>query len=235
MNAVMATQHRLRAHVGYEALSPELALVDPVLAVSARQQLPEANDSLSLTIRIATSASASDSKALLDLARAALATSDDFATPRIAPRSRSWRTLVAVAAATVVGLLLLDMRVPVEERATIDMPRAVPSIAGNDARGLENQPPSTGDGAGRRSPEPRRFAWAPTNSSGYHVELFRGSEVVFSEDTSAPQVTIPARWTYGGQRRSLGPGEYRWYVWPVVSGRRAAQAIVQAKLVVPTS
>ena len=235
MNAVVATQHRLWAHVGCEALSPELALVDPVLAVSARQQLPEGNDSLSVTIRVGTSASAADSKALLDHARAALAASDDFVTPRIAPRSRSWRTLVAVAAATVLGLLLLDMRVPVEERATIDMPRAVRSTAGNDARGRENQPPSSGDGAGRRSPEPRRFAWAPTSSSGYHIELFRGSAIVFSEDTSAPQVTIPARWRYGGQRRSFAPGEYRWYVWPVVSGRRASQAIVQAKLVVPSS
>jgi hypothetical protein len=83
---------------------------------------------------------------------------------------------------------------------------------------------------------PRRFAWAPAAAAtGYHVEFFRGSSLVFSANTKRPDVSIPKSWTLGGKPRTFGPGEYRWYVWPIVDGRRASQAIVQAKLVVPQS
>ena len=80
---------------------------------------------------------------------------------------------------------------------------------------------------------PRRFAWAPVaNASGYHVEFFRGSSRVFAADASRPQITIPASWSHGGREARFEPGEYRWYVWPLVSGRRSSEAVVQAKLVV---
>lgn len=85
-----------------------------------------------------------------------------------------------------------------------------------------------------RKPEPQRFAWAPVpNASGYHVELFLGSSRVFEADTSRPTLTIPARWRFGGRSRSLEHGDYRWYVWPVLGGQRAARAIVQARLDIP--
>ena len=85
-------------------------------------------------------------------------------------------------------------------------------------------------------PEPQRFAWAPApDASAYHVELFVGSSRVFEADTKRPALTIPVRWKFGGRSRSLEHGEYRWYVWPVFSGQRAARAIVQAKLTIPPS
>jgi hypothetical protein len=85
---------------------------------------------------------------------------------------------------------------------------------------------STGAAAGSR-----RFAWAPSPGvSGYHVELFRGATLIFSSDTKRAEVVVPRTWRFGGRAERLSPGGYRWYVWPVVSGRRASQAIVQAKL-----
>jgi hypothetical protein len=74
---------------------------------------------------------------------------------------------------------------------------------------------------------------SPTEgASGYHVELFRGTSRVFAEDTKRPEIVIPAKWTLGGRKFRLEPVAYRWYVWPVVSGRRASRAVVQARLVV---
>jgi hypothetical protein len=83
-------------------------------------------------------------------------------------------------------------------------------------------------------PVARPFAWAPSpGASAYHVELFRGPEKVFAAETKKPAIDVPARWRHAGRSQTLAPGDYRWYVWPVVSGRRALEATVQAKLVVP--
>ena len=86
----------------------------------------------------------------------------------------------------------------------------------------------------RRPAAARRFAWAPiAGSAGYRVEFFRGSQRVFAASTPRAEIEVPARWRYGGGVRRLTPGQYRWYVWPIVGGKRASTAIVQAKLVVP--
>ena len=80
---------------------------------------------------------------------------------------------------------------------------------------------------------PRRFVWAPVEgATGYRVQLYRGSSLVFSAGTTGTEVRIPVSWSLGGRRQSLNSGEYRWYVWPVVSGERASEAIVQARLVI---
>jgi hypothetical protein len=80
---------------------------------------------------------------------------------------------------------------------------------------------------------PRRFAWAPAEgATGYHVELFRGKSLVFAADTIGPKITVPAKWTFDGSEHQLEPGAYRWYVWPIVSGKRTTRAVVQARLVV---
>jgi hypothetical protein len=93
----------------------------------------------------------------------------------------------------------------------------------------EGPRPSTGMTAGAR-----RFAWPPVaGSTGYHVELFRGSTLVFRDETTKPEILIRKRWRLDGRLRRLEPGSYRWYVWPLVNGRRTASAIVQARLVVP--
>jgi len=82
----------------------------------------------------------------------------------------------------------------------------------------------------------RRFAWAPVKAAeGYHVELYRGSDRVFAGESRVPTISVPARWTYAGKTRTLAPGDYRWYVWPVTSGTRGVNAIVQTTLVVPSA
>jgi hypothetical protein len=109
------------------------------------------------------------------------------------------------------------------------------------------QPPAAATGASEstrqppaRTPAPstpvitRRFAWSPVaGATRYHVELFKGSALVFRNETAKPEILMPRRWRFDGRLRRLEPGEYRWYVWPVVNGQRKATAIVQAKLVVP--
>jgi hypothetical protein len=84
-----------------------------------------------------------------------------------------------------------------------------------------------------RPPEERRFAWAPVaGASGYHVEFFRGSVRVLARETSSPQLTVPPWLGEGKRKRTFVRGEYRWYVWTMTSGRRAATAIVQATFIV---
>ena len=244
MNAQVATSHHCSPeHRDSEVVSPELVLVDPVMAAAARQRLPEAADSLTRAIRVAARSSTPDSKALVALATAALEMADESLPPFGGRGARSWGIVGGVAAATVIVLLLLDVHVQVgrtpasAETAAIGKPPVDQSTKGQHAQRGETQQPSSSSGrlGHRAAPQSRRFAWAPTPSaSGYHIELFRGTGRVFSSDTIRPQITIPAHWRLGGQRRSLTPGEYRWYVWPVVSGQRASQAIVQAKLVVPS-
>lgn len=251
MNAVVASSpYRLLERRDSDAVSPELVLVDPELAASARQRLPEATDSLVRATSSAVQPWTASFEAPVVPAAVAVEVADkpvsqSGALWSSAFRSRSWAVVAGVAAALVVGLLLPDVRVvqvgrdPVSaETATIGKPPAGQSKSGQRAQqGGTQPPPSSSRRPGeRQAPQPRRFAWAPAaDASGYHIELFRGSSRVFSTDTSEPQVTIPARWRHSGQQRSLVPGEYRWYVWPVVSGQRASQAIVQAKLVVPAS
>ena len=134
----------------------------------------------------------------------------------------------------------------VGSRADVDKPAADPLTAT-----AEPQPPAARTGTSERAkkrpartsaprrssgvpPSARRFAW-PTvvGATGYHVELFRGSALVFRAKTTRPQILIPVRWRRGVSRYRLSPGDYRWYVWPLVDGQRKATAIVQAKLVVP--
>jgi hypothetical protein len=79
----------------------------------------------------------------------------------------------------------------------------------------------------------RRFAWAPTDgASAYHMELFEGNTLIFAAGTRRPEITIPAKWRFNRRVFRFDSLEYRWYVWPIVSGERTSQAVVQARLVV---
>lgn len=222
-------------------VSPELVLIDPGLAAAARDALV-----------------APDTLAVLARPRAAGLPPAIVRRPQQQPRSRAnTRVLVGVAAVLVLTLLLADVRVEVGRNRAAAEPVPAPGAPAGAGNGpLGASPPPATKPAGSPSGKPttatvrpdgkvrprargqaqlgmRRLAWAPVaNASAYRVELFRGAERVFVATTVDPQLNVPARWTIEGRPEHLTPGEYRWYVWPVVAGQRQAQANVQASLVV---
>ncbi len=180
---------------------------------------------------------AAETAAITALAKAAL---DSPPEPKVTPKRRDrreWRLLAGVAAVTVASVLLFDVRVQVGERpASAESPPVVAAPVTTPPVQAE-KPPSGVSSGGKgqpEGPEPRRFAWAPTaGASGYHVEFFRGAVRVYAKDTTRPELTVPARWAYAGATKSFQPGEYRWYVWPIVSGKRASNAAIQTTVSIP--
>jgi hypothetical protein len=153
-------------------------------------------------------------------AHALLARTTFFAHGIVVRRQRR-RLSALVAMVTVLVLLLTDLEAQFENVSAREVGTAPASI-GTSAR-LQS----------KLQPQARRFAWAPVAAAEqYDFELFQGPNLVYSAQTTRPQLAVPARWELRGRARSLTPGEYRWYVWPVVSGRRALTAVVQARLTV---
>ena len=224
-----------------EPVSPELVLVDPALGDRARSRLAQPLDTVA---RVDALVHASR--------RAALARHSAEVPPRPAPRvvmprrriprtgqRRSAALVGAVAAGAVVAAMLIGVRIelggtPAGADTTVVVTAPDSSAPEPPSGGTVPKPAAPVPRPATR-PQPQRFAWAPTTgASAYHVELFLGSSRVFAADTKRATLTIPARWKSGGRTRSLRPGDYRWYVWPVFSGQRAAEAIVQATLTIPS-
>jgi hypothetical protein len=209
------------------AISPELALVDPVLAAQARESL--AVPGSTLDVRPSTVAAMETDAALRKLAIAVDCHERDV--PRV-DLTRSRRVLGVVAASTIFAVLLLDVHVEVGRT-----PAAATSTKSHaSVPAVSTAPPvSTPPRAGTSQPtSARRFAWAPVaGAESYRVELFRGEERVFAVTSPRPQLRVPSQWTYDGRIESLTSGEYRWYVWPIVDGKRAPRAVVQAQLALP--
>lgn len=227
-SAAPAPQH-------FEVISPELALVDPVLAAAARACLSEPRATSSERVVSPAQLAAVRSRAFTALSDAALAMDDGFVKP--VADGHSWRVLIGVAAVTALSLLLFDVRVqvgktPASAETSQEPPSALSTLVRPPRASVPKSVQRTG-GERATKPSARRFAWAPApGASGYHIEFFKGAMLVFSANTTKPQLTVPARWNEAEKTRSLTSGEYRWYVWPVVSGTRSSQAIVQTKFVV---
>jgi hypothetical protein len=199
------------------SVSPELALVDPGLAERAREQLPAPPDTLE-----------------------ALALSE----PRpLAPPRRRRRWAGRVVTWTAMLGLLAGAGFVVGSRADLETPTATPDRPSMEAQTPAAQPskpvkepaarPRTPSPSSGAAAQPRRFAWVPVaGATGYHVELFRGRALIFRRETTRPEILIRRSWRFNGRRQALRPGAYRWYVWPRVNGRRNAEAVVQAELVV---
>ena len=210
-----------------EVVSPELALVDPELRRTARALLvspeaPHAPPSSPVPIGTPLFGRRTGGEAVRSPVK----------------EHRSRRLLISVAAATMLALLLFDVRVEVGERPAAADPSAFAPGAGS-AVPAPTGPVSVPRSGRASSKKPfratdRRFAWAPVSgASGYHVEFFRGSTRVFADDTTDPLLTVPAEWKLDGSKRALRPGTYRWYVWPMIEGRRQPHAVVQATLSIP--
>ena len=210
-------------------LSPELALVDPELGRAARALLADLPGIVHPPASHA------------PIGRSMFGRRVPSSPARPVRERHSRRLLVGVAAATMLALLLFDVRVEVGERPAVadsspsETPPASSAGSVSGASGPATAPPTRR--ATTKKPfraTDRRFAWAPVpGASGYHVEFFRGSARVFADETTDPLLTVPAEWTLDGSKRALRPGTYRWYVWPIVEGRREPHAVVQATLSIP--
>ncbi|HXF97725.1 MAG TPA: hypothetical protein VNJ46_03820 [Gaiellaceae bacterium] len=79
-----------------------------------------------------------------------------------------------------------------------------------------------------------RFVWPSfPRASGYRLELFRGGTRILTADVDQPVFSLPHTWIDRGRAVTLGPGEYRVYVWAVVAGRYVREPVIQATLVAP--
>ena len=246
-----------------EPVSPELVLVDAKLRVDARSRLAQPDDTLArVDALVQASRMAALALKSMDMPRRP-PHEFLGPPRRTSRRPRPSAIVAGGVAGALVIALLVGVRVDLNgtlagaDTAAVDeVPLASKQTQGSvgetlsEPRAGSTPPASKRARAGRTQPTikptraggtpspiklaPQRFAWAPTaGASAYHVELFRGSSKVFEADTKRPDLTVPARWVFGQRSQSLEPGDYRWYVWPVIGGRRAVRAIVQAKLVVP--
>ncbi len=251
----MASQSGLIALGRSDVVSPELVLVDQLLAELSRSRLPEPDDTLArVDALIQTSRMASLARRSMEVPRGPSADRVE-STRHIARRPARRRSAAfagGLAAGTLVVALLVGVRVdlggtPAGADSVVVEEVPAPPVSSAPLVPVEKtrkpvektrKPVDKPRNADRRprttKSSPQRFAWAPSpGASGYHIELFRRSSKVFEADTTSPALTIPARWVFEQKRQTLQPGSYRWYVWPLTSGTRAARAVVQAKLTVP--
>jgi hypothetical protein len=215
-------------------VSPELALVDSALAEleRARSPLPAPRPRVRPHLTWSADEGTAESSGTFSLRRIAAT-----AAARATALGRRPRLVLLGALGLVVLVFMLpDFRRPASHSDPVAEPQTPSSVdVGKPSRTLtpKSKPaygaPSVGAGG------PRRFAWASVEGAdGYHIELFRESKRVFSANSRKPTIWVPASWKFGGQRRTLVPGQYQWYVWPTVSGVRGQSAVVQAKLDVPS-
>jgi hypothetical protein len=68
------------------------------------------------------------------------------------------------------------------------------------------------------------LVWAVVPSVGYYnVQVYRNGQKVLSAWPTDHRLFLRETWTYGGRSYTLGPGTYRWYVWPGIGQRSAAK------------
>ena len=56
--------------------------------------------------------------------------------------------------------------------------------------------------------------WKPDlRATYYHVQLFHRGRRILASWPTRPELELRPTWSWGGRRRRLEPGAYRWYVW----------------------
>jgi hypothetical protein len=190
-----------------EPISPELALIDPELAVR-RAQLP-------------------DAQLLAAPPEEFEPSSNRIVLPDLEPLTEPERLRESEApsgkrrvARNAVGLGVLAAAV-----AAI----AYTVLANEPVRTASSRPPAPVASS-------RAFVWAPAHgAASYLFQLYRGETEIFRARPTEARIVVPAHWLYESHRLSFQPGRYRWSVWPRLRGGRLGQPIVLSKLVVQRS
>jgi hypothetical protein len=190
-----------------EAVSPELALVDPELRerLALRDTAPE------------------------DAPQAPTG-SADAAPPRTQGR-RQRRILLAVTAAVLVAVGVAFAAIRADRHANGPASSSAPASRSTDL-GVSAAPRSEGAKSADNS-SGRDFAWAPARGAvRYQVEIVRNGRVVYSAAARAAHIHLPQRWKSNGRTMTLAPGKYHWYVWPLT---RKGQRIIRGSAIVATT
>jgi hypothetical protein len=229
-------------------ISPELALVDPVLAEWARTRLPDPPYLQSVR---------PSEPAHVRVQPAAVLPAEQVSTPTLPDNMQAAvpvsARLASLAAALVVlaatGFLAGSALPPQSGSAPIafsvlaetaaDGRPAAPSQA-HATKSTSVSPRSAGAGkqatSTRTQPGLRTFGWVPvTGAAFYQVEFFRAGHRIFAGKTLQPRLTLSASWSYRGRRFRLEPGEYQWDVWPIYNSAKDSgrgKPVVQSRLTV---
>jgi hypothetical protein len=97
--------------------------------------------------------------------------------------------------------------------------------AGNRAQTLVSAVPTASPllspARGSRLEGPPLLLWKPVKRAAYYnVQLFRNGRKLLSRWPASTRLRLGERWRFDGGWRQLGPGRYRWHVWPGY-GKRA--------------
>lgn len=212
----------------FDAISPELALVDAELAARARAQLPDpgrwrpawreppaAPERRRLERELL--------RQLLEERRRR----PEVRAPAGEPRRRRVSVDVLVPAAAAAVVLVIMSALLAFDGGLVDSSRPVlldaPQPAAAQTPPARFRPPSSG----------RLFAWAPVAAaSAYELRLLRRGRLIYRMTTPNTRVIIPTSWVFRGRRYRLVAGRYGWQVRPLLHGNRLGRPLVRATVAV---